>query len=344
MYDLDPADFSEVIAISTRNSLYVSSVLLGDPFETGDMNDVRHVIGNVGKTGVVMMVAPLAPKVRPPDLNKWKRVAHSRFSGERHDSFKATSLHLSFTEFEMPFDIGQRGSIDRDMHVRVVETIISVYDRGDWVADLDILLLYEFQIRGHEFIRRLDKQAAIKPCKIAVHGNLMRRPLPLTSIDNWEELLSLPDDMGVGHVGVIRAHDNWLARVATACVAAQRGFRTVILPTREICWGCCSCLDCPWDLRPPSGNSTKEEGQAFGRNENGEYSRQQREGPLGRRETRSTASWTNQENGDGLEGDAGFFDDPDDSDGSDTSGSSESSIVTAYAADEFFAPPHVFIS
>ncbi|KAK0716824.1 hypothetical protein B0T26DRAFT_675244 [Lasiosphaeria miniovina] len=239
-YDLDPTEFTEVIAISSRNSLYVSQVLLGDPFFGGDMNEVRHVMENVGKTGVVMMVAPLAPRVRAAELNRWKQVSHVRFNLKRENCFQATFLHLSFTDFEMPFDIGQRGSIDRAIHVRVVETVISVYDRGDWVADLDVLILYQPTLYGNRFIRRLDQSTRPKSltspdpaCWIGTNPLAHLRPQPLTSIDNWEELLNLPEDMGLCYVGVVRAHDNWIARLATACVAAQRGFRTVILPTTD---------------------------------------------------------------------------------------------------------------
>ena len=45
-------------------------------------------------------------------------------------------------------------AIDRDSHVRIVETVISVYDRADWVADLDVLLLYESAVKGSEFVKR----------------------------------------------------------------------------------------------------------------------------------------------------------------------------------------------
>ncbi len=250
VYDLDPGDLTEVIALSTRNSLYVSAVLLGDPVQTSDkVDEIRHVIGNVGKTGIVLMVAPLAPKVRRTDLAMWKRIAHSRFDGKLEDCFSATSLHLSFTEFEMPLGNGQRGSIDRDTHVRVVETIISVYDRADWVADLDVLLLYSPKLRGGEFVRRFEGQI----CNQAHVG--MARRIPLTAVDNWEELLNLPDDMGTRHVGVVRAQANWIGRLATACVAAQRGIRTVILPMGDVCWDC--CLSENWKWKPPRGEKKR---------------------------------------------------------------------------------------
>ncbi|KAM5346222.1 hypothetical protein ACJ41O_009227 [Fusarium nematophilum] len=247
-FDMSPASLSDVIAISTRNSLFISAILLSEPFDESTRNDIRHVIGNVGKAGTVMMAAPLKPRIRPVDINKWKQISHAPFLGETLDCFGPTSLHLSFTEFEMPVDIGQRGSIDRDTQVRVVETVISVYDRGEWVADLDVLALYEPALAGYEYVRRLGEAAHCKKSP-QQHQEGKR----LTSIDNWEELINLPADIGIHHVGVVRARDNWLARVATACVSAQKGFRTVILPSSNICWSCCSARTWQWDLPRKDG-------------------------------------------------------------------------------------------
>ncbi|KPM44962.1 hypothetical protein AK830_g1627 [Neonectria ditissima] len=182
------------------------------------------------------MVAPLAPKIRSPDLGKWRQISHAPFQGDLEDCFQSTSLHLSFTEFEIPVDIGQRGSIDKDTQGCVVETVISVFDRGKWVADLDVLLLYEPTLAGHAFVKRLEETEP--GCKRFPQHHIIRERL--TSIDNWEELMNVPEDIGQEHIGVVRASDNWLARVATACVAVQKGFRTFILPSSGVCWACCS--------------------------------------------------------------------------------------------------------
>ncbi|KAJ2996572.1 hypothetical protein NUW58_g935 [Xylaria curta] len=201
---------------------FFESALLSDPFGLSVKSDIRHVIGNVGKTGMVMMVAPLAPRIRPLNINKWKQIAHAPFDGHAEDRFTSTSLHLSFTEFKMPFNIGQRGSIDRDIQVRSVETVISVYDRSEWLADLDILLLYEQGLRGHEYVKRLDTDTSTACRKVKEQHRYTQR---LTSIDNWEELLNLPDDIGQEHVGVVHSKGNWLARIATACVSVQKGLQ-----------------------------------------------------------------------------------------------------------------------
>ncbi|KAK5652311.1 hypothetical protein OQA88_10661 [Cercophora sp. LCS_1] len=327
-FDLDPSGLAEVIALSTRNSLFASAVLLNDPFDDAESHIVRHVVGNVGKTGMVMMVAPLAPKVRAMDLNNWRRISHCRFDKKREDCFQATTLHLSFTEFEMPMDIGQRGSIDRDIHIRVVETVVSVYDKGDWVADLDILLLYEPILRGNDYVKRLE-QTGETQCRAARCEH--RTCQPLTSIDNWEELLNLPEDMGMGHIGVVRAHDNRLARLATACVAAQKGFRTVILPTQKVCWDCCSSLQWHWDF------SAKN--QAMDNRTNNRCEPSRRNGVLDYLQQLDEPRFEAWDFEARFEREA--FDDDDDSYsiGSESTGS----IVSVQASDKFNAPPHVFI-
>jgi hypothetical protein len=339
VYDMSPDNLDDVIALATRNSLYISAILLGDPFEAQkNADDIRHVIGNVGKTGIVLMVAPLAPKVRQPDLGMWKRVAHTRFDGSREDCFAATSLHLSFTEFEMPVDIGQRGSIDRDMHVRVVETIISVYDRVDWVADLDVLQLYESRLPGNTFVKRLEtRQPAPTGDHVCEHhtetttlGEGGRNALPLTAVDNWEELLNLPEDMGIGHVGVVRSHKNWIGRLATACVAAQKGIRTVILPKGYVCWSCCAQQTWKWTLSENDDSNEDAQAERSGASDT-------REQPRG---ARGSGGWTTAKSIAHWQVDEVYGSDGEDSDADTDVESVESSV---FVLAKFVAAPHVFI-
>ena len=60
----------------------------------------------------------------------------------------------------------------------------------------------------------------------------------LVSINSWEELLDPPAGLGVSSIGVVRAFDNWHARVATMSVSVQMGLRTVVLPTEPLCTVC----------------------------------------------------------------------------------------------------------
>ena len=234
-YNIPPDDMNDVIAISARNSIFVSRILLNDPFSSDHVQDITRVVGNVGRTGMVLMVAPQAPRIRRTNLEDWTQVTHAPFDGKLEDSFNSTSLHLRFTEFELPLDRGNRGAIDKDLCL--VETLVQVYDQGKWIADLDVLPLFDI---GNDMIRR--SQIQCTGC-----SQDSKPPRQLKSIDHWEELLDVPESWGVEHVGVVKAYQNWLARLATACFCLQRGFRLVILPLKEPCWACCCRKRWGWE-------------------------------------------------------------------------------------------------
>jgi hypothetical protein len=179
---------------------------------------------------MVLMVAPQAPRLCKVDLNNFRLVSHTPFDGKSEDSFKSTSLHLRFTEFEMAFDVGQRGAIDKDLCL--VETLIQVYDRDKWIGDIDVLPLFD---QNNDAVRR--NNITCRGCSSA--SQTFDIPSWLVSIDNWEELLDAPKDLGKLNVAVFRAYDNWIARLAAACISMQKGFRIVINPADKVCWGCC---------------------------------------------------------------------------------------------------------
>ncbi|USP77955.1 hypothetical protein yc1106_05229 [Curvularia clavata] len=232
LYNIDPAVMQDVIAISSRNSIFASAILHNDPGSLDHVDDVRRVVGNVGKTGMVLMVAPQAPRTKGVDLNEFRLVCHNPFDGKPEDSFKSTSLHLTFTEFELPVDIGERGAIDKDLCF--VETLIQVYDRNQWIADIDVLPVFH---NGNDAVRR--NTVSCTGCSSTI-------PSELVSIDNWEELLEIPNDLGKLRVAVFRAYDNWLARLAAACICQQKGLRIVINPSKDVCWHCCCTKRWNW--------------------------------------------------------------------------------------------------
>jgi len=234
-YNVEPGDLIDVIAVSSRNSIFVSRLLLEDPSSLEQMESITRVVGNVGRTGMVFMVVPPTPRLRKVELDDYRLVTHAPFDGKRENSFQATSLHLRFTEFEMPFNVGQRGAIDKDLCL--VETLVQVFDREKWVADLDILPLFD---KFTDLIRRNN----VKCTGCSTSRGI---PRPLRSIDNWEELLDTGDSLGTLEVGVLRANDNWLARLAAACVSLQKGYRTVINPPWEVCWHCSCRQDWSWE-------------------------------------------------------------------------------------------------
>lgn len=79
------------------------------------------------------------------------------------------------------------------------------------------------------------------------HKKPVEYPYKLTSLDKWEEILDAPEDLGIRHAGVVRASENLLGQVATACVSLQLGYKTVILPSNVGCWVCCMTADLLWE-------------------------------------------------------------------------------------------------
>jgi hypothetical protein len=225
--DLRPSLFEKVMAVSSRNSLYVAAKLLCDPWTLSEPADIRRLIGNVGRSGLLLLVPPPNPSVRPKLVGHWNQINHAPFEGRVEDTFQGTSLHLSFTEAETPLDLDVYG--DRTAEAFYVESLVSVHDRGEWIADLDILGMFE-----RASFKRLPSgtTCAHKP---SGHGeNSIDSPckLPLTTVGSWDEFLDPPTG-----ISVVMSHQNWLARLAIAVIAVQRGDDVHALGLHH-CWQC----------------------------------------------------------------------------------------------------------
>jgi len=125
--------------MSSGNSLYVSAALLCDPFEKPRASELRRVIGNIGRSGITFLISPPEVKTRQPNPEKWMSINHGPFEGNSEDCFRDTSIHLSFTEYEIPVlnDDDSRHVIDRS--AVLLESLTSVFEGGVWVAEIDIL-------------------------------------------------------------------------------------------------------------------------------------------------------------------------------------------------------------
>lgn len=223
-FNLDPDTLGAVMAMSGGNSIYVAAHLLSDPWEKSQGGRVKRVIGNVGRPGIAMMIPPQNPRMRVLEHDSWNCINHNEFDGMREDCFQHTTLHLSFSDWEMPMDVGTHGV--RDTEVFFLEAPISVHDRGSWVADLDILS----KVSDSKFSR-----VDIPQCSCDHDtSDAVQMSFDMASIDNWEELLESPVE-----TGVVRAHANWQGRLAAAALSVQRGHDTRVLP-EHVCWRCFS--------------------------------------------------------------------------------------------------------
>jgi hypothetical protein len=183
------------------------------------------------------MIPPKNPLTRKTDISNWQFVNHNTFDGQLHDSFSSTTLHLGFTEYVFPVDVGSHGN--RDFEVYFQESLVSVHDRGEWIADLDILRTLEEDVTwtvvaGSHW--RKPQLSSIGECEHVEHAksNWMggKDEPTLTAIDDWNEILDPP-----GTVAIVRSLDNWLGRLATAAVCKQLGHLVTILPGK-LCRAC----------------------------------------------------------------------------------------------------------
>ncbi|KIW90064.1 uncharacterized protein Z519_09495 [Cladophialophora bantiana CBS 173.52] len=204
--DIDPEELTEVLAVSAGNSLYAPSFILSDPAKIVPEYGFRHIIGNIGRRGISLLVTHQDPQIRPLG-DDYRMVNHAPYDSKREDNFTGTSFHLSFTEYAQPL-ASQFVSNIIDQEVYFVGSVLSVRDRGNWVADLNIL---EVDFKAiTKFNRRADCTCG---GQLETSSNT-----DITSIDSWEELLDSPSS-----TAIVRAHGNWPARLAAIAVLFQCG-------------------------------------------------------------------------------------------------------------------------
>lgn len=217
--NIDIEHMEAVVALCSENSIFVAGILLSDPTTANLGMNIRHLVGNVGHAGIVLMISPNEPSTRAPTYDV-SMIDHNLYDGKHIDSFKGTSLHLSFTKWEMPLEWDSTGDIDQQ--VFLLESVISVQDKGRWIADLDVLALEKDGCDILHFPCDCDRSKPPTDKDIA-------------SLDSWEELLDAPPS-----VGVIRASDNWVARLCAAAILIRKGQGHCVVVTADepICWAC----------------------------------------------------------------------------------------------------------
>jgi hypothetical protein len=220
--NIDPTELSEVIAISSGNSLHIAACCLQDPARDENTNRTMHAIGNVGKPGLCFLFSPKTPMVQEPRRDQWQLVSHLPFDGELESNFQsATTLHLSFTGYQFPVQTVDHGGLDRDAFF--VEAAVRVFDMGEWIADIDII----------SALRQLDYTARrLGTCNHSPEEKGRFHHLNLTCVDSWIELLDAPT---TAHV--MRAKKDWISRLAAFAVATQTR-RSVLIASDSVCWRC----------------------------------------------------------------------------------------------------------
>lgn len=235
--DLSPSQFTGVMAMSFGDSIYVSVRLLRDPGDTCTPHTARRLSGNVGKAGLILMVPPAKPMTRPSSASTWRFIDRDPYTGQFEDHFSGTTLHLSFSDWSIPIDVGAAGHGRRDIEAQIVESLVSVFDQGKWVADLNILsaLSKGSSQPDHEFFFRA--RCAHERTQMMFQPNSdvgLDNQNEIVVIRNWDEFLEPPD-----LPAVVLAVGNWEAKLALACIGISRGSRVFVNPDGV----CRACLD-----------------------------------------------------------------------------------------------------
>ncbi len=225
--DCEPEGLEQVMALASGASMYVASALLADPSDYVPTSTISHVVGNLGKAGLALLIParnPLMSKIKTED---WNVINHVPFDSKDADSFEHTSMHLTMTDYIIPFTTEHEGF--RDVEAFFQEALVSVYDKSNWVADLDVLKCLESPtvsrlVNMSGKCQHQDKHRTEFASILSHHQ--------LTSIDSWQEFIDRPSK-----AAIFRAHNNWLGRLAATCMASQRGDRVVVL-NAKVCWTC----------------------------------------------------------------------------------------------------------
>jgi hypothetical protein len=201
--NIDVSSLSSVMAMSSGNSIYVTTRLLSDPANLAPSYHIKRIVGNIGMPGISMMVAPQDPRLREL-TDDWRQIRHAKYDFKREDNFKGTTLHLSFTDWKLPLEPSSSGTIDKDIFL--VESVVAVHDGGIWVADLNLL-------------RFMPSEHHILDCTCKNEGSqaTTREVNHIVSIDNWDELIDSPHN-----VGIFRAKGNWAARLAASSILSRK--------------------------------------------------------------------------------------------------------------------------
>jgi len=202
--------------------------------------------------------------MKEPGYDRWKFVQHVPFDGNLEDDFTGTSLNLSFTGYKQPLFTGEHGL--RDPEIYFLQSVVQVYDKGSWVADIDILKAFasaekitkvkkKFLIRHTEVGKVFE--LATKTMDVNKEFGALRQPKRLAgpgcthsgdgmddcsglgtikTIDCWDEIIDEPDG-----ISIARAKGNRLARLALSVVAFQKKKR-IVIADEPVCWDCVRAL------------------------------------------------------------------------------------------------------
>ncbi|KAL4945780.1 hypothetical protein BDV06DRAFT_229957 [Aspergillus oleicola] len=249
-YDIPPEKLKPVMALSSNDSLFIAAPMLCSPADEPPAHEIHHVTGNIGRGGIALLIPPAEPRIRKATSNSWNVCNHDPWDGKYIDCFAGTSLHLSYTGYNIPLDIGTHGA--QDWEIYLLEAVVSVHEQGEWVADLDILkALQSPQLRRIPDKREQSPRCAELITTKAHQGwHFCAKHAPskkgsdglsdlheLVSLQNWTEFLMRP-----GPASIVVASSNWQAQLAATSIAVAQGDAAYIVKEDSCCYCICDTV------------------------------------------------------------------------------------------------------
>jgi hypothetical protein len=237
-FNISPQRLSDVMAISSGDSIFIAAPMLCDPYEVPKGREIRRVVGNIGRAGMALLIPPAVPRIRKPRLEDWRLINHAHWDGNDSDCFISTTLHLSYTGSVVPLHLGVRGA--QDTEVYMLESVVSVYERGKWIADLDILKsLRESSLLFRPPTKKVPDLCSMPPGEEppgedAPNGIAESIKKTLTVLESWPEFLERPE-----RNSIFMADNNWQAKLAATSITIAQGCEAHIL-SKDPCWSCVS--------------------------------------------------------------------------------------------------------
>ncbi|KAG8677567.1 hypothetical protein FPOAC1_003591 [Fusarium poae] len=195
-----------------------------DPWGSPEAYELKRFTGNVGRSGVTLLVPPKASMVMEREETSWRLMSSSGFDGTSQNYFPKTSMHLSFTEYYVP--LVQSGDVqEQSSQVFLLESVVSVHDSERWIGDVDVLKCLASPFLVYTVDNGCHRQ----------HSN--RHFRGVSSLETWDDVLDPPPGECV-----IRAQGSWLARLAIVTIFIEargepNGERIAIL-SNDTCWEC----------------------------------------------------------------------------------------------------------
>ncbi|KAI9786740.1 MAG: hypothetical protein M1816_007811 [Peltula sp. TS41687] len=214
-FNIPPEQLRNVMAISSGDSLFIAAPLLNDPAKRLSESEICHVMDNIGRASIALLIPPVAPRIQSAGIEHRNVVNRDYWEGQPQDCFQDTSLHLRFTDYAFPVDVGHSGTQDIELYFQ--ESIVSVHGSGKWIADLDVLkalkspsLLLQPTVKNQDSVSlAMRSEGPLSACKAGHNVGYQQNNWKLIAVENWMELLEQIDQNSI-----LLAKGNWQARLA----------------------------------------------------------------------------------------------------------------------------------